>query len=429
MEKLFLENFLLGGYDSGNTKDKISFLDNDGNIQSLEIAKVIAPAPATKLNIAGPNRHNRSLDVKVTDVDLLHVQVLSKSLDHKENGKAWYVGSYAKDKDGKIETKLKEDGTSEAKFNLENKPLHIIPLLTGIAIAAKRNGKYEVIVPFSGGMPIEDYKNRGGNFLKELLIGEHEVKFIDGEYENSSVKITIDTATINIEGVHSTLALEFDIKNGEIVELDIELPESYILNDCGAGTTDNAVFFDGVLDKAHSTNSFIGTNKYIDLIIKDVKNELLKLIEEKEAYSNYREFFKDMEPPIKSREDFVNNYLEPEIDKLINDDSYEPEFLVKWGPVRGETGKGEDVTEIVMNYLNEYAKEQERDLMNKWINSGVEKIICVGGGVLFGYPHFKNKKSKDFILPENLKEAPYFTSRSYLISNYVEQLDRQNVQV
>lgn len=427
MEKLFQENILLMGNDSGNTKDKTSYLDNKGNIASFEIAKVIAAAPATKLNISGPHRHNRE-DAEVQDVEMLHVMVQSKSLDHKDNGKSWYVGSYAKDKDGKIETKLNQDGSSEEKFNLQNKALHIITLLTGIAVGAMREGKTNVNVPFSGGMPIEDYKNRGGNFLKELLLGQHEVRFIDGVYEGKTVNITIDHATINIEGVHSTLALEFDIQNGEIVELDLELPESYILNDLGAGTSDNAVFYDDVLDKTKSTNSFIGTNKYIDAIIADIKAHLIQLIDSNDKYAAFREYFKDMEAPIKSREEFVKTYLEPEIDKMLENKDYQPKFFVKWGPVKGDNGKGIDVSEIVLNHLIAYGKEQEKDLMGKWINTSVDKLICVGGGVLFGYPHFvKLAENKDFILPANIKESPYFTSRSYLISNFVEQLDREAV--
>lgn len=424
LEKLRSGNILLGGFDSGNTKDKISFLDNEGNIQSFEISKVIAPAPATKLNVEGPNRNNKTVDA-AQDIDSLHVQVQSKSLDHKENGASWYVGYYAKDKKGKAEPQISNDGRSEDKFNLQNKALHVIPLLTGIAIAAKRSGMSEVNVPFSGGMPIEDFKNRGGDYISELLIGEHEIKFIDGAYEGSTVKININTSTINIEGVHSTLALEFDIKKGGIVEIaDFDLPDNYILNDCGAGTTDNAVFLNGLLDKESSTNSHIGTNKYIDVIISDIKTELLDRIASKEKYSTYREYFQDMEAPIKSREEFVKMYLEPQIDKLLSDENYQLKFSINWGPV-----KGEDVTEIVMKQLKKYADEQLKDLMKKWIDTNVDKMINVGGGVLFGYAFLKEMKNEDIIFPPNLKEAAYFTSRSYLISNYVEQLEKFSVEV
>lgn len=418
VNKLLSENILIGGYDSGNTKDKISYLNEKGNIRSFEIPKVIAPAPKTKLKVEGPKKNENQVS---EDIDLLHVQVQSKSLDHKDNGETWYVGSYAKDKKGKRETEIKADGTAEEKFNLQNKALHIIPLITGIAVAAKRSGKSDVVVPYSGGMPIEDYKNRGGDYISELLIGGHEIKFIDGIYEGSTVKINISSATINIEGVHSTLALEFDIVDGEIVEIENrKLPENYLLNDLGAGTTDNAVFINSILNKESSTNSFIGTNKYIDLIIRDIKEELLKRIAENKKYAAFRNFFENMEAPIKTREEFIKSYLEPEIDKMLENDKYEPTFIVKWGPV-----KDEDVTDIVMKHLKDYADEQIKDLMEKWIDTNVDKMINVGGGLLFGYPFFKDlKKNEDIIFPANIKESPYFTSRSYLISNYLEQLDQ-----
>lgn len=420
LEKIQSENILLGGFDSGNTKDKISFINNEGNIESFEIPKVIAPAPKTKLNLSGPKKNNEQ---EIEDVDLLHVIVESKSLDHKDNGESWYVGIYAKDKKGKIEPVIKEDGTAEEKFNMQNKALHIIPLLTGIAIASLRVGKDSVEVPFSGGMPIEDYKKHGGQFIKELLMGNHTVKFIDGKNEGKIVNINITSATINIEGVYSTLALEFDIKNGEIVEIpNQQLPDSFILNDLGAGTTDNAVFIDGVLNKESSTNSTIGTNKYIDLIINDIKDELLKRISTNKKYEAFKNYFENMEAPIRTREEFIKTYLEPEISKLLDDNKYELKILVKWGPV-----KNEDVTEIVMKHLKSYVDEQLNDLMQKWIENNVDKMILVGGGVLFGYPFFKELKNDDIIFPTNLKDAAYFTSRSYLISNYVEYLDSLSV--
>src|SRR5690606_13957454 len=113
------------------------------------------------------------------DVDLLHVRVKSKSLDAKDNNKTWYVGVYAKDKEERIEPTVNEEGKTEDKFSQSNKKLHNIPLFTGMAVAALRSKKNTVTIPFSGGVPIEDYKNRGEDQILDMLFGDHIVEFID----------------------------------------------------------------------------------------------------------------------------------------------------------------------------------------------------------------------------------------------------------
>lgn len=162
------------------------------------------------------------------------------------------MGAYAKDQEDRQEPTVDEMGKTEDKFSQKNKKLHLIPLFTSMAVAAARIGKEEVSVPFSGGMPIEDYKLRGEEQILEMLYGEHTVEFLDGTYEGKKIKITINDGTMNVEGVSSVLALLFDIVNGEIVEvegMDAEIGESYAINDLGAGTSDNAFFEDGELNK------------------------------------------------------------------------------------------------------------------------------------------------------------------------------------
>ncbi|MCZ2845862.1 MAG: hypothetical protein O2U61_05110, partial [Candidatus Bathyarchaeota archaeon] len=263
-----LKEFLIGGYDCGNIKNKISFLDKQGNIQSFEVSTVIAEAPASKVNLKSSKAAKQ-----IQDTDQLHVRVKSQSLDSDDNNKNWYVGVYAKDKKDSVQPLVNEEGKTEDKFGENNKKVYLIPLLSGIAVAAMRSGKESVIVPFSGGVPIEDYKKRGEEHYLEILRGDHELEFIDGPYEGKSVKIKIADGSINIEGVHSVLGLQFDIKEGEIIEIegnDFDVDGSFQLNDLGAGTTDKAVFEDGELNKTLSTNSNIGTNKFIDKMLSEI---------------------------------------------------------------------------------------------------------------------------------------------------------------
>lgn len=407
-------DILIGGYDTGNNKLKVSFLDGTQNIQSFAIPTVIAIAPQTKVDLKSSNKETAE-----EDVDFLHVRVSSKSLNNTDNDKAWYVGTYAKSQDEKFEPVVNSEGKTEDKLSQANKKLHLIPLFTGMAVAALRSGKNKVQVPFSGGVPIEDYKTRGEAQILEMLFGKHVITFLDGDYEGQTVELEINDGSINVEGVHSVLALEFDIQNGEIVEVETgkEIGENFAINDLGAGTTDKALFENGILNKVKSTNNDIGTNKYIDDILKEIRNH--------SKFDQIRKYFtKETDSPYKTREEFIQNLVAPEMLKVINADknkqSYEPKFITKWGPV-----KNVDVTDIVLNGMNEYAKAQEQDLMHFWLDTGTDKMIVVGGGVLFGYLGLRELQAHDgFIFPKNIEESSYFTSRSYLIANYLEQLEK-----
>ncbi|MEC3018363.1 ParM/StbA family protein [Bacillus cereus] len=420
-EQMLTENMLIGGFDTGNIKAKISFLNKQGNIESFAVPTVIAEAPPAKIDLkSAPSKKSEGVNVKDEDIELLHVRIISNSLDGDARSRAWYVGAYAKDQENRQEPTVDEMGKTEEKFSQKNKKLHLIPLFTSMAVAAARIGKEEVNVPFSGGMPIEDYKLRGEEQILEMLYGEHTVEFLDGTYEGKKIKITINDGTMNVEGVSSILALLFDIVNGEIVEvegMDEEIGESYAINDLGAGTSDNAFFEDGELNKKLSTNTDLGTNKYIDEVLKNIKerfmeNEILKSFMTDEA-----------ESPFKTREDFIQKLVMPEVDKMIKDDAYKPKFSVKWGPVK------EDVTDIVMDGMLKYAEDQKASLMKFWFKTNADKNIVVGGGVLFGYAGLRDlKKQEGFILPKNVQESAYFTSRSYLIANLLEQLEKSEVE-
>jgi plasmid segregation protein ParM len=414
-------NMLLGGFDTGNIKAKISFLNEKGNIESFSVPTVIAEAPPAKIDLkSAPSKKNDYVNEKDEDIELLHVRIISNSLDGDARSRAWYVGAYAKDQEDRQEPTVDEMGKTEDKFSQKNKKLHLIPLFTSMAVAAARIGKEEVSVPFSGGMPIEDYKLRGEEQILEMLYGEHTVEFLDGTYEGKKIKITINDGTMNVEGVSSVLALLFDIVNGEIVEvegMDAEIGESYAINDLGAGTSDNAFFEDGELNKKLSTNTDLGTNKYIDEILKNIKERFM----ENEILKSF--MTDEIESPFKTREDFIQRLVMPEVEKMIEDDTYKPTFSVKWGPVK------ECVTDIVMDGMLKYAEDQKASLMKFWFKTNADKNIVVGGGVLFGYAGLRDLKEQDgFILPKNIQESAYFTSRSYLIANLLEQLNKEGVE-
>ncbi|WP_336771161.1 ParM/StbA family protein [Bacillus bombysepticus] len=421
VEQMLSNNMLLGGFDTGNIKAKISFLNEKGNIESFSVPTVIAEAPPAKIDLkSAPSKKNDYVNEKDEDIELLHVRIISNSLDGDARSRAWYVGAYAKDQEDRQEPTVDEMGKTEDKFSQKNKKLHLIPLFTSMAVAAARIGKEEVSVPFSGGMPIEDYKLRGEEQILEMLYGEHTVEFLDGTYEGKKIKITINDGTMNVEGVSSVLALLFDIVNGEIVEvegMDAEIGESYAINDLGAGTSDNAFFEDGELNKKLSTNTDLGTNKYIDEILKNIKERFM----ENEILKSF--MTDEIESPFKTREDFIQRLVMPEVEKMIEDDTYKPTFSVKWGPVK------ENVTDIVMNGMLKYAEDQKASLMKFWFKTNADKNIVVGGGVLFGYAGLRDLKEQDgFILPKNIQESAYFTSRSYLIANLLEQLNKEGVE-
>jgi plasmid segregation protein ParM len=421
VEQMLSNNMLLGGFDTGNIKANISFLNEKGNIESFSVPTVIAEAPPAKIDLkSAPSKKNDYVNEKDEDIELLHVRIISNSLDGDARSRAWYVGAYAKDQEDRQEPTVDEMGKTEDKFSQKNKKLHLIPLFTSMAVAAARIGKEEVSVPFSGGMPIEDYKLRGEEQILEMLYGEHTVEFLDGTYEGKKKKLTINDGTMNVEGVSSVLALLFDIVNGEIVEvegMDAEIGESYAINDLGAGTSDNAFFEDGELNKKLSTNTDLGTNKYIDEILKNIKERFM----ENEILKSF--MTDEIESPFKTREDFIQRLVMPEVEKMIEDDTYKPTFSVKWGPVK------ENVTDIVMDGMLKYAEDQKASLMKFWFKTNADKNIVVGGGVLFGYAGLRDLKEQDgFILPKNIQESAYFTSRSYLIANLLEQLNKEGVE-
>jgi plasmid segregation protein ParM len=410
LSQLHEKGILLVGADSGNTSGKFSFLDEYGNVCSFVIPTVIAPAPSSKRNLKESSKKDISVE------NLLHLRIKSHSLSAEMSNSYWYVGSYAENKKERIEPKIIVNSSTQEKSSQKKyqNNLHVIMTLAGLAVAAIRSNRTEVSIPYSGGLPINEFKEIGEEKALEAIKGDHEVEFIDGPFEKKIVKIHIHDGSIHVEGVTCSLALAFDIKKGELIETKLgeELGENFALGDLGAGTTDNVLFTENGIDKELSGNiNSIGTNQFID--------ELMHEVYTMSEFAQIREIVNEKEVPYKTREHFMKGVVESEIFKMVDDPDYQPVFKVKWMFVENI-----DVTEKVLLKLEDYGKKQVQELLTFWAKAmNTNKFVLVGGGLLFGYTVFKNMKDK-FIFPPNIKDAQFFTSRSYLIANYLDHYEK-----
>ncbi|WP_221568928.1 ParM/StbA family protein [Alkalihalobacillus sp. TS-13] len=405
LEALYKENVLVTGTDSGNTSNKVSFLNNKGDIESFTIPTIIAPAPSSKVT-------DMSKMKQIAGEHLLHVRIASKALPANETTAYFYVGEYAKDKDGKVEP----NAEAESKFN--NK-LHIVTTLTGLAIAAWRSEKSDVDVPYSGGLPVEEYKNIGSEKVISQLKGVHVVEALDGAYEGKKVTISIHEGTVHVEGVTSSLALGFDIKNGQLEELPLgdEIGDDFALGDLGAGTLDLALHTELGFDKNKSTNKPIGTNKFIDGIL----DEIVQIEAFQEVHQMLEETGESSQP-YRTREEFMRKVIIPGVMEMIDGKSpSKVKFTASWLFV-----KNIDITNVVTKWMKLYAADIKTELNKFWLSSNAEKFVLVGGGLLFGYVEFANLANR-FIFPEKIGDAAFFTSKAYLIANVLDQLEKQPV--
>ncbi|KEK11059.1 hypothetical protein EP18_13875 [Lysinibacillus sphaericus] len=417
---------LTAGKDPGNISTKISFINKDGNIDNFEIATVIAEAPATAVNYGGGVDGNTEIPAE----DYIHARINSGSLDRSENNLTWFVGELAKNAENKVQPHV-EDETADAKFSDDNRALFIIPVLTGMAIAALKNDETIVNVPLSIGVPSENYLKQEQS-LKSRFIGQHKIDFIDGPYANKSVEINIeeDTAQIHAESVTTALALQYDIEENVLVENKFFEPikgQTYTVADLGAGTNDYAVFnqsgLDKVLTRQFTNNGSAGTNVYIDRIINDVYND--------EAFSKQREIIEKqnnikLKPAeLTSRETFMKKIVKPVIKKVVNFETgeinnEEVKFTFSWA-----NQKNVDITKHVKKHMTDYANTQIEALQGAWLNANTDHMIAVGGGVLFGYLGGLNKLKDEGIKVPDLKTSQYFTSKSYTIAAYLMNLSKQ----
>lgn len=422
VEELYKLNTLLSGIDPGNTSTKTSFLNKEGNMEDFAISTIIAPAPTQAVEMKDNHKDKKEVAIE----EFLHIRLTTNSLYGEEKDHTWYVGEYAKNKTGARQPNLNSEGESEEKFSDKNKALFVVPTLTSLAVAALKAGKDKVEVPLSIGVPVDSYKLKQQSLI-EMFIGNHEVIFLDGPYANHKIEIVIKDGEIQVEGVTTSIALEFSIENGECVETEIgkEIGENYALGDLGAGTTDIAVFTENGIEKSQTKNTYIGTNKYIDSILDEIANlEVFAEVKERRKASGKKgaELL-----PYPSREKFVNDIIKPEIERYIdaveNNEQYEMKFKVSWG-----WKKNVDITEIVVKHITQYAQAQKDSLLVTYSDLEVDAFVLVGGGVLFGYAGGLRDLAEDYGMKfPSLKDSQYFTSRAYLIANYLNQLEKQLV--
>ncbi|WP_240377242.1 hypothetical protein [Bacillus piscicola] len=419
VKELYEQDTLIAGVDQGNKSAKFSYLDEHGNIKSFAIPTVVAPANNKKSSLEGAT--NSSILE-----NHLHLKISSDSIAALEE-RYVYVGHFARNKEGKEEPSYhvevgKERSTAKTKFSNE---LHIITTLAGLAVMAGKTNKTTVRIPYAGGLPVSEMKELGPEKALESVKGTHVVKFIDGPMEGTEVTVIIEKGKMYGEGAITDLSLNFDIQNGVLTETSLEerLDDTYALGDLGAGTSDIIIFTEDGIDGTLSQSLNIeGTNPYIDRMIEAVNKlpeyeklkRLIGLGEEEKAYQ--------------SREDFMNEVVEPGILAFINGNEERPLF-----EVRLMKKKKVDVTDIVMSELRLYADEHKAALSKAWNNSGVKDLVLVGGGVLFGYPVFKDVQQQfreaygeDWVVfPDNIEDAPFFTSRGYLIANFMNTIINQ----
>lgn len=390
------KNILLTGADPGNTSSKFSFLNDKGDIESFSIPTVIAEARQPNTEISDHRGGNVSGERR------LYVHLKSEAVINEYKNLYWYVGEYAKNKDKNMQPSLDKEGHSVDKFD---STVHIVTLLVGLAVSALKAGKEKVNVPLSTGLPIEEHKRLGGSKYLEKLKGVHVISFYEGEYKDKIVELNIEDGVINVEGITSTLALEFDINNAEIKETNLigKIGNEFILNDLGAGTQDVALYTEDGLEPSISTSKPVGTNQFIDDMIAEI-----------EELPQVREAIDSMDlKPFSTREKFMRDIIIPETEKMITNENYEPKYTFNWGIKI----KNVDITSIVNTHISKYADSVLNTINEFSLKYNVDKIVIVGGGLLFGYSVFKEHKDT-FIYPDNLLTSAAITSRAYLIANY-----------
>lgn len=414
---------LIIGKDSGSISTKITFLNNDGEFENFEIPTVISKAPEVALDYGG-NFNSDDMAIE----DYLHLRISSNSLDKDANNLTWYVGELAKNMPNKIQPAV-EDGRTEEKFSDDNRSLFIIPILTGMAVAALKNGEKVVNVPLSFGIPSESYL-KSEQSLKSRFYGKHLITFVDGIHAGETVEIIIDekTAQVHAESVTTALALKFTIKKNELVPnksfAGVKETDSYVVADLGAGTDDYAVFEGNQLDKTLTRNfakdKSIGTNAFIDNIIEDVTNDTAF-----EALKSHIEAKGDLSllpATLSSRETFMKKIVKPVMKDVLEGKikKEKVKFMFSWA-----NKKNVDITEHVLKHMKAYADAQLINLKETYMTASTDHMIVVGGGVLFGYLGGLDKLEDEGFIIADLENSQYFTSKSYAIAAYLKNLETQ----
>lgn len=384
---------LITGCDGGNTKTKLSYLNDAGEAVDLLIPTVIADAPSSTVNITGGPSASHA------PTKALHVEIESDALPQDATRSSYFVGEAAYMRDGMKQPKGEEKHDSS---------LHLIVTLVGLAVAAAEMKQYDARVHYAGGLPIDEFKKQGQNLLKQLT-GKHTVRFIDGKYTGNSVSLEIYDGIILTEGVSTLMGLMFSIERGELIETKLEKllssSEAHVVADLGAETLDLAYYNSGVLDKHASKSLTLGTNEYVDSMIDKVSQ-----------LPEFDKFRKNEDSRISvAREDFINRFIIPSMDHILKNGK-SPHFSASWVSARNV-----DITNIVLETMQQYAQDVTEQLLDFWGTAALsaEAIYLVGGGALFGYKYLSDTPGFEFLPPELLSESPFVTARSYLINNFL----------
>ncbi len=386
---------LVSGVDGGNTRTKVSFLGKGGNIISFALPTVIAPADSN----GDPFKENGDRR-ELSDIDRLHVHIQSKALPRTY----YFVGDWARDK----KDMLQPEGVQDKHAS----ELHTVATLTGLALAVLKQEKREAVLSYSGGLPIEEHKRIDESQVLAKLIGDHSIEFLDGKFIGQKVTLHITKGKIHVEGITSSLGLRYNIRKNEIVALEYgtEIGSQYALADLGAGTLDLALYDQDGLNGYASTNLPLGTNHYIDRMIDEIF--------ENEVFADVKAFLEKQGKALqkyRNREEFVTEVLYPGVKRIM--ENHEPLFTVSWARVQDV-----DVTDIVLKHMKDYFEAVRDQLELFWFEKApkVKTFVLVGGGVLFGYHFIKDLKEYTLPSQEILEDSAFFTSRAYLIANYVE---------
>ncbi|USK62317.1 ParM/StbA family protein [Peribacillus asahii] len=403
LEFLFDPKKLIASSDSGNISNKITYINKDGNIDSINIPSIIGiDAETTPSNLGEDASKNASFAEEMK----LHVNIKSNALPKNRTNAFYTVGEYAQ-----ITTEENLEETSvDAKDKLGNE-IHVVTTLTGLALAAwKTNKADEIQVPLSIGLPIEEAKKTTDEKL-QVYIGKHIVTAIDGPYKGQTITIEITDVQVNVEGVTSYLGLAYDLVNGEFkdTEFGSKIGAEFAIADLGAGTFDIGLYDEAGLNPHKSTNYPIGTNLYIERIMNDIVQ--MPAFERRVARAKRA----GIEPKITfTREEFMRKFIKPVIARVIEEPKYTPVYNVTWGP------QTEDATEIVVKHMKDYADEIISKVDLFMAKTNVPQMVLVGGGLLFGYAFLKELQEEDCVFPPNLQEASYFTSKSFLLRSIIE---------
>jgi plasmid segregation protein ParM len=387
---------LFSGNDDGYMSLKQSYVTPDHEIKSLTLATQVVEAEARKQRIANTTG--------ASDEPFYHVRIRSTAplLGGVDNMRHYYVGDTAQIADVR---EIKQGDTTVKKTESLT---HLVVSLVAKAVAACESGKTVIKNVHSYGMPVNDAKETYTSLDMSQMKGFHEITFLNSRYEDQVVYIHVTDTFPNPEAAQIPLALALDFQQGSLqptpLAADIQ-NGNFAIADLGAGTLDIAIY-DGsgriIPRPSHSIQSvtqgnqevYFGTNHYIDRMIKVTTN-----------------YFGAHNPVyMGSRERFIKKVLFPSFAESLTGQALK--FYASH-----QARKNEDITDLIMPILKEYANAVENYLNRIWDNNDeIEKFYLAGGGALFGYYFFQNLHQ--FTIPGEIANIPYLNSRAYLFAYY-----------